>query len=136
MKELESTEWIACESGSLIAAKKADARTKLARSLARVSLVSSLVVGCIVFAVVSAGIGSLPYKGGLTCEQMKQWAQPYLSKKGLDSHQREQVKRHLADCPLCRAYFESLKNHTARFDQNYFQETIRENVQTLFGFVR
>ena len=136
MKELKDTEWNACEPGSLVTAKKANERTKLTRSLARVSLVSSLVVGCILFAVVSLGIGSLPYKGGLSCEQTREWAQAYQSGSGLDSHQRAQVKRHLADCPLCRAHLASLKNQTARFNRNYLLETICENVQTLFGSVR
>ena len=83
MKELKDTEWNACEPGSLVAAKKANERTKLTQSLARVSLVSSLVVGCILFAVVSLGIGSLPYKGGLSCEQTREWAQAYQSGSGL-----------------------------------------------------
>jgi len=136
MKELKDTEWNACKSGSFVAAKKAIERTKLTRSLTRVSLVSSLVVGYILLAVVPSGIGSLPYKGGLSCEQTRDWAQAYRSGSGLNSHQRSQVKRHLADCPLCRAHLASLKNQTARFDRNYFLETGCENVQTLFGSVR
>jgi len=136
MRQLKDTEWNACEPGSLVTAKKANESTKLARWLARVSLASTLVVGCILFAFVSSGIESLPYKSGLTCDQTREWAQAYQSESGLDSHQRDQVKRHLADCPLCRAHLASLKNHTAHFDRNYFLESICENVQTLFGSVR
>ena len=45
MKELKDTEWNACEPGSLVTVKMANERVKLTRSLAQVSLVSSLAVG-------------------------------------------------------------------------------------------
>ena len=120
MKELKDTQWNACETGSLVTAKKSNQRTQLTRSLARMSLVGSLIVGCIVFATISLEIGGLPYKGGLTCKRMREWAVAYQSESGLNSQQRAQAKRHLADCPLCRSYFASLKKQTASLDRVYF----------------
>jgi hypothetical protein len=110
MTETSTDTWKTCEPGTLVTAGRAFQRQQLTQRIVRAS---SLAMLLLVTAYRFVGSDGLPYKGGITCAEAQQMAHPYLVGQ-LPAEDIPKVKRHLADCPVCRNYFKSLSTPTAQ----------------------